>query len=234
MGMPPNEPSGALEMDLTARDDDWRPTPHGRSLATIMAENPALFAGREVLELGGGVGNHTVLLVRMGATRIVTTEILAERSDTTRRNVEHNCPEASNIEYRVADWLHTEGRFDVVVTNPPFCKSGKRNRRYFIDALILDGHKRLREGGDLVFVQSSMADIAKTRRRLVENGYTVRILGTSKGPFRDYYLEDKAFMREIRRVEGGFEVRDGIYYETLYVMHAHLAPWRPPESAHLP
>ena len=39
-------------------------------------------------------------------------------------------------------------------------------------------------------------------------------------------------MEEIRRVPNGFEVRDGIHYETLYVVHARLRPWSPPATAH--
>jgi len=231
--MPPTD-NPVLLMDLDASAGDWSPTPHGILLGEALADHPELFDGRDVLELGGGIGNHTIPLVRMGARRLVTTEILPERSETTRRNVERNCAYATNIEYRVADWLDTDGEFDVVFSNPPFAKSGKRNRRYFIDFLIMDAHNRLREGGDLVFVQSSMADIEKTKRRLAENGYDVRILRTSEGPFRDYYVEDEAFMEEIRQVEGGFEVRDGTYYETLYVVCARLLPWSPSEGAHLP
>ncbi len=211
-----------LDMDYDLRGDDWKPTPHGVLMGEAIADYPALFAGRDVLELGGGVGNHTVPMVRLGARRVVTTEILKERSDTTRRSVERNCPDSNVVEYRVADWLHTEGTFDVVVANPPFAKSGKRNRRYFIDSLILDAHKRLRPGGDLIFVQSSMADIKKTRRRLVENGFDVEILRTSEGPFRDYYFEDESFMEEIKSVDGGFEVRDGTYFETLFVARGRL------------
>ncbi|MCP5065315.1 MAG: methyltransferase [bacterium] len=222
-------------MHIDSHDDDWQPTPHGIFFGEVLAAHPELFAGRDVLELGGGVGNHTVPLIRMGAATVTTTEIVASRSETTRRNVGHNCPDATGVDYRVADWLHTEGQFDVVVTNPPFAKSGKRNRRYFIDSLILDSHKRLRAGGgsDLIFIQSSMADIEKTKRRLAENGYTAEILGSSEGPFRDYYFEDATFMEEIRTVEGGFEIRDGTHYETLFVVKARLESWSPPEGAHL-
>lgn len=232
--MPRSDAHSVLAMDLDARDGDWKPTPHGIFLGEVLAGHPEVVDGRDVLELGGGVGNHTIPLIRLGARRLVTTEIVPERSETTRRNVERNCPETAHVQYRVADWLDTPGQFDVVVTNPPFAKSGKRNRRYFIDVLILDAHKRLREGGDLIFVQSSMADIEKTKRRLNENGYAVEILGSSEGPFRDYYFADETFMQEILEVDGGFEIRDGTYYETLYVVKARLAAWAAPEGAHLP
>ena len=223
-----------LDMDLALDGDDWVPTPHGRFMGQMLAEHGELVRGQRCLELGAGTANHTVLLVRQGAASIVATEITADRLETTRSNVERNCPDADNVEYRVADWLNTEGRFDVIVTNPPFAKSGKQNRRYFIDALILDGHKRLEPEGRLVFVQSSMADLARTRRWLDRNGYSMRIVGRESGPFRDYYFEDESFLEEIRRVKDGFEVRDGTHYETLYVIEATLRPWTPPPGAHQP
>ena len=222
-----------LHMDLASGADDWTPTPHGEFLAQVMAEHN-LVRGLDVLELGAGVGNHTVLLARQGARSIVATEITAELLETTQANVERNVSDTSNIEYRVADWLDTPGEFDVIVTTPPFCKSGRQNRRYFLDSIILDGHKRLRPGGRLVFVQSSMADRAMTRRRLEQNGFDVEILDTQEGEFRDYYFEDPTFMDEIQSVPNGFEVRDGKHYETLAVITAVLQPFTPPDDAHLP
>ena len=201
-------------------------------MAEMLAEHN-LVRGKDVLELGAGAANHTIIMLRQGARRIVATEIAESFLGTTRRNVERNCPGATNVELRLADWLNTEGEFDLVVSNPPFCKSGKQNRRYYIDSLILDAHKRLRPGGLLVFVQSSMADLAKTERRLAENGYESRILGERRGPFRDYYFEDAAFMEEIARVPDGYEVEEGTYYERLFVLACRLTPWTPDESAHL-
>lgn len=227
-------PRDLLQMDLSGGDDDWSPTPHGQLLALALVENN-LVRGKSVLELGAGMGNHTILLLRQGARSLVATEITAERLETTRRNVERNMvapwPEA-DIEYRAADWLSTPGRFDVLVTNPPFMACGMQNRRYFIDSLILDAHKSLNPGGTLVFVQSSMADTAKSTRRLEENGYAVRTLATSRGPFRDYYFEDPAFMQEIQTVPDGFEMEDGLHIETLTVLVAELQPYSPPEIAH--
>ncbi len=219
-------------MDLVAEGDAWRPTPHGRFLAEVLASEN-LVENRRVLELGAGVANHTILLARQGAAEVVATEITEERIATTRTNVERNCSEeAERVTYVVADWLDVEGAFDVVVTNPPFCKSGKRNRRYFIDALILDAHKCLVDGGRLLFVQSSMADLGRTRRELERNGFRVEILDSTRGPFRDYYFEDPEFMREIQSVENAFEVVDGAYYERLYVIAATLEPWTPWVEGH--
>jgi hypothetical protein len=109
-----------------------------------------------------------------------------------------------------------------VVTNPPFAQSGKRYRRYFIDTLILDAHKLVRPGGRLVFVQSSMANIPRSLRLMDEHGMQVRIVGETDGPFRDYYFEDEAYLREMAQVPGGYDVRDGVHYERLIVFEARL------------
>ena len=103
-----------------------------------------------------------------------------------------------------------------------------------IDSLILDAHKRLNANGTLIFVQSSMADLAKTLDRLDENGYDARVLGERSGPFRDYYFKDEDFMAESRAVEGGFEEREGVHYETLSVIAATLRDYAPPADAHIP
>ncbi|MEL6428830.1 MAG: methyltransferase [Planctomycetota bacterium] len=222
-----------LEMDLSAGEDDWTPTPHGRWLAQVVAGNDFV-SGKDVLELGAGVANHTILLHRKGAQSIVATEITADLLATTAANLERNLDDPSKIELRVADWLDTPGRFDIVVTNPPFCQSGKQNRRYYIDSLILDVHKRLRPRGELCFVQSSMADVPLTLERLDQNGFDARVVDTTSGPFRDYYYDDPTFMAEIERVEDGYFENDGKKYERLSVVHAKLRAWSPPPTAHLP
>ena len=227
-------PVDMLEMDLShGGGDDWQVTPHGRFLGEMLAENN-LVEGSDVLELGAGLGNHTILLARQNAARILATEIHESFLDSTRKNFAKNCPDFDAIRYEVADWLTGHSKHDVIVTNPPFAKSGKQNRRYYIDSLILDGHKRLNPGGRLVFVQSSMADIGRTGRTLDQNGYDHRIVGTTQNPFRSYYFEDETFMAEIREVENGFEMRGDEYWETLFVIEATLREWSPPEGAHLP
>lgn len=225
--------SSLLEMDLQAGQDDWTPTPHGEFLAAVLARTN-LVEGKEVLELGAGVANHTILLHRKGARRIVATEITPELLETTKINFEANCGTDTQLELRVADWLHTQGRFDLIVANPPFCKSGKQNRRYYLDSLILDGHKRLRAEGELLFVQSSMADIPRSLAFMDANGFDAQVLGRTQGPFRDYYYDDPTFLEEMERVENAYVERDGKRYETLAVLHGKLRPYTPPPQAHLP
>ena len=129
------------------------------------------------------------------------------------------------IDSLVADWtaVPVSGqRFDTLVTNPPFAKSGKRYRRHFIDTLILDAHKLVVPGGRLLFIHSSMADVPRSLALMADCGMDVAILQERDGPFRDYYFEDPSFVTEAARVPGGYTVRGGVHYERLTVFEARL------------
>lgn len=198
----------------------WNPTPHGAHLANMLLELD--FEGEHVLELGTGCGIHAILLARRGAGSLTLTEIEKAILENARHNLKKhqvNVP----VDTLVADWTHVPGGpYDALVTNPPFAKSGKRYRRYFIDTLVRDAHKLVRPGGRLVFVQSSMADVPRTLRMFDEEGMDAEIVGETSGPFRDYYFEDPSFLREMRTVPGSYELRDGVYYERLTVFEATL------------
>jgi len=211
---------GPHELHLDVPEGVWNPTPHGVQFGEILAERD--FRGEHVLELGTGCGLHAIVIARQGAARLTLTEIEQPILENARHNLaKHDV--TLPLETQVADWTHVRGGpYDALVTNPPFCKSGKRYRRYFIDTLILDAHKLLRPGGRLIFIQSSMADVPRSVALMEECGMTVEILGESDGPFRPYYEEDPAFLAEAARVPGGYFVRDGERYERLVGLQARL------------
>lgn len=211
---------GDLALSLDVPAGIWNPTPHGVHLGNVLATLD--FSGESVLELGTGCGLHAIVLARRGADRLLLTEIDQDTLDNAQHNLEkHNVTGA--VEYVVADWIQVEtDPVDTLVTNPPFAKSGKKNRRYFIDTLILEAHKLARPGGRIIFVQSTMADVPRTIRSFEENGMSVRILGEADGPFRDYYFQDDAFLKEIASIPGAYQMRDGIHYERLVVLEGTL------------
>lgn len=211
---------GEHALQLDCPEGVWNPTPHGVHLGNMLLELD--FTGEDVLELGTGCGIHAILIARRGAARMTLTEIDQPILDCARHNLaKHGVDVPTGLV--VADWTCLpDAAHDVLVTNPPFGKARKTYRRYFIDALILHAHRLLRPGGRLVFVQSSMANVPRTLDFLAENGMSVRIVGETDGPFRDYYLEDEAYMTEMAAVPGGYELRDGTYYERLTVFEATL------------
>ena len=217
---------GPHDLVLDAPEGVWNPTPHAIHLGEMLLK--LVFEKEHVLELGTGCGIHAILLAHLGAERLTLTEIDVD----INLNAQHNLQKAGvtiPIEFEVADWTavtgashHGAAPWDTVVANPPFARSGKRYRRYFIDKLILDAHKLVRPGGRLVFVQSSMADIPRSIGLMEDSGMEVRIVGETDGPFREYYFEDAGYMREMASVPGGYDLRDGVYYERLIVFESRL------------
>ncbi|RKY22681.1 MAG: hypothetical protein DRQ55_00340 [Planctomycetota bacterium] len=208
----------ALKLDLPA--GVWNPTPHGVHLGNTLAGMD--FSGEDVLELGTGCGLHAIVLARQGARSLTLTEIESSILDNARHNLASHGVQVP-ADYTAADWTHVQGGpWDTLVANPPFTKSGKRYRRYFIDTLVLDAHKLLKPGGRLVFVQSSMADVPRTLRLMDECGMACRVLAETDGPFRSYYFEDQEYMTDIARIPGAYTLRDGQHYERLTVLEATL------------
>jgi len=208
----------ALELDVPA--GVWNPTPHGIHLGNMICTMD--FSGEKLLELGTGCGLHAILLARRGASVMTVTEIDQGSLDHAKHNLEKHGIEIP-VDYQIADWTQVEDKgFDTLITNPPFAKSGKTYRRYFIDTLILDAHKVLKPEGRLVFVQSSMADVPRSIRMMQECGMTVRIVGETEGPFRDYYFEDGEYLVDMASIPGAYSIRDGVHYERLIVFEARL------------
>ena len=211
---------GDHHLDLDVPAGVWNPTPHGMHLANMLLRLD--FTDQHVLELGTGCGIHAILLAKRGAKQLTLTEIEGHVLDNAAHNLKKHGVKVP-CDYQVADWTHVDGGpYDTLVTNPPFAKSGKRYRRYFIDTLILDSHKLLRPGGKLVFIHSSMANVPRTMKILREHGMTVEIVGETSGPFRPYYFEDPSFMREIAAEPGLYHHSDGTHYERLVVFKAQL------------
>ena len=213
---------GECKLNLDVPTGVWNPTPHGVHLGDMLATMD--FSDESVLELGTGCGLHAITLSHRGAKRLLLTEIERSILDNARHNIEKHGVTAE-VHYRIADWIQVgddRERFDTLVTNPPFGKSGKRYRRYFIDTLILEAHKLVRPGGRVVFVQSSMADIPRTIHTLEENAMSVRVLGEKDAPFRDYYFEDPLYLKEMAAIPGAYSVRDGVHYERLIVLEGTL------------
>jgi len=211
---------GNTTINLEVPEGVWNPTAHGMLLGNIILN--LNLKGAEVLELGSGSGNHTILISQQKPKKLTVTEISQEILNNTHHNLLKNNINLP-VEYIVADWTHINKEpFDVLITNPPFAKSGKRYYRYFIDTLINDAHKLVKKGGRLIFIQSSMADINRSTNLMKEWGMDVKIIGEQKGPFRDYYFEDKIFMNNIEKFPGAYEKINEQYIETLVVFEATI------------
>lgn len=211
----------------TTNSDTWKETNHGRIMSEAIKELQKInfFTNKKVLELGGGSANHTKLILENEPSLLVTTEIKQERLEVTKQVVEKHCGNVQNCKFIIADWLDIDGTYDIVITNPPYFVSGKYNRRYFIDELILNSFKRLLPEGYLLFVQSSMADISLTKNRMEENGYLFEIIQQQNFRWRDYYYLDPAFLEMCDKNSSSYFIKDGKRWEVLYVVQGTLKPF---------
>jgi predicted RNA methylase len=212
----------------TTESDTWKETNHGRIMSESISDLQKIdfFKNKNVLELGGGSANHTKLILENEPDLLVTTEINKERLDVTKKAVEEHFGKVHNCKFIIADWLDVLGTFDIVITNPPYFVSGKYNRRYFIDELILNSHKRLMPHGYLIFVQSSMADIVLTERRMIENGFQFEIIKKKTFKWRDYYHLDPSFIKMCDDKPGSYFIKDGDRWEMLYVVQGRLKSYK--------
>jgi methylase of polypeptide subunit release factors len=195
----------------------WRLTPHGRTLGKAMAQMRHALVGKTAIEIGVGTGVHAIAALKLGVREIDVTDIDAKALHSAAENAARN-----GVSYRqswVEDWMHfqPEMPYDLVLCNPPFCKAGTPDRRFFLSALIRDSPRFLRPGGHLLFVQSSMADFSRTEEELTRSGFYFTAVYETRGLFRDYYFDEPGFIEESRKVAGGFEEIEGTYIETLRV-----------------
>ena len=214
-----------IEMSLDVPEGVWNPTPNGIHLGNILSAMD--FTNEDILELGTGCGIHAIILAKRGAKSLTLTEIDSAINANAKHNLQKNNVQTP-VEFEVADWTHVKdsshsiGKWDTVVANPPYAKSGKNYRRYFIDTLILDAHKLIKPGGRLIFIHSSMADIPKTLLFLEEQGMKNKILGETSGPFRDYYFEDEQYMYEMSRIPNSYHFVNGKHHERLIAIEATI------------
>ena len=71
-----------------------------------------------------------------------------------------------------------------------------------------------------------MIDIPRTIALMEECGMTVRILGETSGPFRDYCFEDERYMLEMARIPGAYQMIDGTTNDWWSLKHGCRIPLR--------
>jgi release factor glutamine methyltransferase len=168
----------------------------------LLADNLNVCQGERVLDLGTGCGLLAILAAKAGGT-VIATDINPSAIECARENAEAHGV-SDRIYFRLGDLFEPVSgeRFDLIVFNPPYLpvQPGEAlgfsldraweagpDGRAVIDVFLneLSGH--LTPNGRAMFVQSSLADISKTLRRLETDGFRVEIL-RKKLSFEELYL----------------------------------------------
>jgi release factor glutamine methyltransferase len=174
--------------------------------------------GCRVLDLGAGSGAVAVAAARRGA-RVTAVDISWRAVAATWANgVLHR----RAIRVRRGDFAVApgDGRFDVVVSNPPYVPSpqvpahGSARAwdagpagRFWLDRICAQAPKALRRGGVLLLVQSSLAGVAETVALLGQAGLEAQAVSRVRGRLgpitgaRATWLEENGLLAAGERTE---------------------------------
>ena len=135
-------------------------------------------AGMQALDLGSGTGVVGLAAARRGA-RLTATDVSAMAVFATRATLEGNGIPAE-VHHTVGGEGLPDGRFDLVLTNPPF-HSGHRRTESVARYLIREARRLLRAGGRLYLVANAFlpyrplleAAFAEVRQAAFDGRYRV-------------------------------------------------------------
>jgi release factor glutamine methyltransferase len=151
-------------------------------------------SGDEVLDPFTGSGILAIAAARLGA-RVTAVDISRRAVLCARLNGRLNGVAIEALRGDMCEPVR-ERRFDVIVANPPYLPSVEADPpsgaaraweagpdgRQLLDRLCRDAPQRLRPGGTLLVVHSSVCDPAATEAMLSAGGLEVSILERSTGP----------------------------------------------------
>lgn len=194
----------------------FEPPSDAYALARVLREHAP---GRDVLDVCTGSGVLAVVAGLSRARSVSAVDVSRRALATARLNGALN---RLRLRTRRSDLLdELQGaRFDVIVSNPPYLpghdvaprgieratEAGFDGRR-FIDRLIDQAPRVLREGGLLLLVHSSINGTAETRGRMTAAGFRSDVALRRQGPLgprlaaRTALLEERGLLEHGQRVE---------------------------------
>ncbi|MEV7770194.1 methyltransferase [Kitasatospora sp. NPDC086791] len=170
------------------------PTDCGLSLiAALNGDDAPDLNGVNALDIGAGSGLYSVVLLAAGAERVTALDINPASAAQTVANVVTNGLDATRLTCVTSplEEYTPDGRFDLVITNPPHLPYdpayargdgletalvAREGGRAMYDAVVERMDTVLAPGGILLMAHSSLADIPRTVAQLTGRGYEMDTL----------------------------------------------------------
>jgi len=180
------------------------------SASILIARNLRCLEGREVLDLGTGSGFLAIVASKLGARRVVATDISPRALRLAQENALLN--DVDNIEFRLGSIYEpvADDVFDVIISNPPMTPSKAPLRRFtwggpdgrmVLDEVIRGAVGHLREGGRLITPVISLVGIGRTVKLLEDAGLRVRVLDYSVHEFGKILLRLRNYLAKLPDAE---------------------------------
>ena len=220
---------GGHRIVLNFRDD----VGPASAYSLLLAENIPDLTGKTAVDLGTGSGILAIVASLQGATTVYLLDTYDKAISLALENGKRNGVEDRLIRLPIGTTmlpLPVGKKVDVILSNPaqlPLPQQDGENSPFYagpdgrsmIDALIVEAPMKLNPSGHLLLMHNSLANLNKTLTMLRSVGLQPRILAERSIPFRPFI--DRAWLDKL----GGeakelYSVRDGLAYETLYVVDA--------------
>jgi len=174
------------------------------SAATLLlARNLRDVEGLSVLDLGTGSGILAILASKLGAKRVVATDISRRAVSAAIDNARLNG--VDNIEFRLG-YLYEPVReevFDLIICNPPMTPSPRPLPRYtwggsdgrrIIEPVIMGASSHLKDRGRLLIPVISLIGIGWAYRLMLSSGLKPKAIDYIVHPFGKTLLELKNYI----------------------------------------
>ena len=161
-----------------------------------------LATGRRAADLCTGSGVVAVAAAALGARDVMAFEICPDAVDCARANIH---AAGLSVDVRCGSWTlaREHAPFDLVTANPPYVPAGPTvhtemippsagraeawnagpDGRLILDPLCDSADLLLTDGGTLLVVQSALADVTQSLRRLRSTGLTAEVVASRWIPF---------------------------------------------------
>jgi release factor glutamine methyltransferase len=199
----------------------------------LLAENIPDLTEKTVVDLGTGSGILAIVASLQGAKKVYLLDTYDKAISLALENGERNAVGDRLVYLPIGATmlpLPAGEKVDFILSNPaqlPLPQQERENSPFYagpdgrsmIDALISEAPTRLNPSGHLLMTHNSLANLRKSVDTIKSIGLQTRILAERSIPFRPFI--DRAWLDKMGgEAEGLYSVRDGIAYETLYVVDA--------------
>ncbi|HKZ93343.1 MAG TPA: HemK2/MTQ2 family protein methyltransferase [Candidatus Bathyarchaeia archaeon] len=186
------------DLNLDVFNDVYEPAEDTFLIADILDE--AVKDGDTVLEIGTGCGILAILAAKK-ARKVTATDANPHAVECARLNADANNA-SSKIDVRRGDLfqpVQAKETFDLIIFNAPYLPSAPKEHktwvgrawaggptgRRLIDQFIAEAPRHLKRGGQILLVQSSLADIDKTLKRFHAAKLEAKVIAEEKVSFEN-------------------------------------------------